>query len=144
LDCSWHLYVFPLLLSIITPNTLQMQYDTPLSTNPTAANITTLPLRQQLKQGFKDMGSRSFSSAKNFGKVGAIFSFLRAVLRGVSLLLLRDHRLLRWGVRALRHLVWRSILICGGRVRLIEGGKRRLYDRDMDIYLGGICLEFGL
>jgi hypothetical protein len=29
-------------------------------------------------------------------------------------------------------------------VRLIEGGKRRLYDRDMDIYLGGICLEFGL
>ncbi|TAQ87243.1 hypothetical protein B7494_g4436 [Chlorociboria aeruginascens] len=51
-----------------------MQYDTPLATNPNAAAITSLPLRQQLKQGFKDMGTRSFSSAKNFGKVGAIFA----------------------------------------------------------------------
>lgn len=59
-----------------------MQYDTPLSTNPTAANITTLPLRQQLKQGFKDMGSRSFSSAKNFGKVGAIFSGTECCIEG--------------------------------------------------------------
>jgi import inner membrane translocase subunit TIM22 len=81
-DSSWHLYVFPLLSSITTLNTLQMQYDTPLSTNPTAANITTLPLRQQLKQGFKDMGSRSLSSAKSFGKIGAIFSGTECCIEG--------------------------------------------------------------
>jgi len=28
-----------------------MQYDTPLSTNPTAASIQSLPLRQQIRQG---------------------------------------------------------------------------------------------
>ncbi|RDW95160.1 hypothetical protein BP5796_00923 [Coleophoma crateriformis] len=59
-----------------------MQYDTPLSTNPTAANITSLPLREQLRQGFKDMGARSFSSAKNFGKVGAIFAGTECCVEG--------------------------------------------------------------
>ncbi len=59
-----------------------MQYDTPLSTNPTAAKIVSLPLREQLKQGFKDLGSRSFSSAKNFGKVGAIYSGTECCIEG--------------------------------------------------------------
>src|ERR1700712_5104042 len=59
-----------------------MQYDTPLSTNPTAANITSYPLREQLRRGFKDMGARSFSSAKNFGKVGAIFSGVECCIEG--------------------------------------------------------------
>ena len=59
-----------------------MQYDTPLSTNPTAATIHTLPLRQQLANGFKDMGARSFSSAKNFGKVGAIFAGTECCIEG--------------------------------------------------------------
>ncbi|KAH8654041.1 putative mitochondrial import inner membrane translocase subunit tim-22 [Tricladium varicosporioides] len=58
-----------------------MQYDTPLS-SPGAAAITSLPLRQQLKQGFKDMGARSYSSAKNFGKVGAIFSGTECCIEG--------------------------------------------------------------
>jgi len=61
---------------------LQMQYDTPLATNPNAAAITSLPLRQQLKQGFRDLGSRSFSSAKNFGKVGAIFAGTECCVEG--------------------------------------------------------------
>ncbi len=59
-----------------------MSYDTPLSGNPNAAAIQALPMRQQLKQGFKDMGSRSFSSAKNFGKVGAIFSGTECCIEG--------------------------------------------------------------
>ncbi|KAH6664479.1 Tim17/Tim22/Tim23/Pmp24 family-domain-containing protein [Halenospora varia] len=58
-----------------------MQYDTPLS-SPGATAITSLPLRQQLKQGFKDMGARSLSSAKNFGKVGAIFSGTECCIEG--------------------------------------------------------------
>lgn len=59
-----------------------MQYDTPLHSTANSAAITSLPLRQQLKQGFKDMGSRSFSSAKNFGKVGAIFSGTECCIEG--------------------------------------------------------------
>lgn len=61
---------------------MKMQYDTPLSTNPTAANITSYPLKEQIKRGFKDMGSRSYSSAKNFGKVGAIFSGVECCIEG--------------------------------------------------------------
>lgn len=59
-----------------------MQYDTPLSTNPTAQAITSLPLREQLKQGFKDLGTRSYSSAKNFGKVGAIYAGTECCIEG--------------------------------------------------------------
>lgn len=60
-----------------------MQYDTPLSTSPNATSIQSLPLRQQLKQGFKDMGARSYSSAKNFGKIGAIFSGVECCVEGL-------------------------------------------------------------
>ena len=60
-----------------------MQYDTPLHMpNSQAANIATLPLRQQLKQGLRDLGTRSFSSAKNFGKVGAIYSGTECCIEG--------------------------------------------------------------
>lgn len=59
-----------------------MQYDTPLSTNPTARNITALPLREQLRAGFKDLGTRSYSSARNFGKVGAIFAGTECCVEG--------------------------------------------------------------
>jgi len=59
-----------------------MQYDTPLSTNPTATAITSLPLKEQLKRGFKDLGARSYSSAKNFGKVGAIYSGTECCVEG--------------------------------------------------------------
>ncbi|KAG9244731.1 Tim17/Tim22/Tim23/Pmp24 family-domain-containing protein [Calycina marina] len=59
-----------------------MQYDTPMATNPNATAIQSLPLKEQLKKGFRDMGSRSFSSAKNFGKVGAIFAGTECVIEG--------------------------------------------------------------
>ncbi|KAG5438778.1 hypothetical protein PCANB_002498 [Pneumocystis canis] len=32
------------------------------------------PFKEQLKYGFKDMGKRSWSSAKNFAAIGSIFS----------------------------------------------------------------------
>ena len=58
-----------------------MSYDTPLS--PSGQQLTNLPLREQLRAGFKDMGSRSFSSAKNFGLVGAIFAGTECCIEGV-------------------------------------------------------------
>ncbi|KAA8574258.1 hypothetical protein EYC84_005757 [Monilinia fructicola] len=59
-----------------------MQYDTPIHTSTAAAEITSLPMREQLKRGLKDMGSRSYSSAKNFGKVGAIFAGTECCVEG--------------------------------------------------------------
>ncbi|KAF4511147.1 hypothetical protein G6O67_002968 [Ophiocordyceps sinensis] len=63
-----------------------MSYDTPFGspvTNAAGQNMTSLPLRQQLKLGFKDMGTRSFSMAKNFGKVGALFSGIECGIEGL-------------------------------------------------------------
>ena len=58
-----------------------MSYDTPLS-GPGQA-LTDLPLKEQLRRGFKDMGLRSFRSAKNFGMVGAIFAGTECCIEGV-------------------------------------------------------------
>ncbi|KAK4696990.1 hypothetical protein P7C71_g1001, partial [Lecanoromycetidae sp. Uapishka_2] len=57
-----------------------MSYDTPLSAQGQA--LTDLPLKEQLRRGFKDMGTRSFSSAKNFGMVGAIFAGTECCIEG--------------------------------------------------------------
>ncbi|KAH9909967.1 mitochondrial inner membrane translocase subunit Tim17/Tim22/Tim23/peroxisomal protein PMP24 [Xylariomycetidae sp. FL2044] len=53
-----------------------MAYDTPYGTTPGAnpQPLSSLPLRQQIKIGFKDMGTRSWSTAKNFGLIGLMFS----------------------------------------------------------------------
>jgi len=63
-----------------------MRYDTPASlsnpNSPTAA-IASLPLREQLKHGLKDMGRASWSSAKNFGMVGGIFSGVECCIEGL-------------------------------------------------------------
>ena len=63
-----------------------MQYDTPTSLqgpNASKALDSSLPLRQQLKTGFKDMGTRSWSMARNFGKVGALFSGIECGIEGL-------------------------------------------------------------
>lgn len=60
----------------------QMSYDTPLSAS--GQQLTDLPLREQLRRGFRDMGSRSFGSAKNFGLVGAIFAGTECCIEGVG------------------------------------------------------------
>ncbi|EER27589.1 Mitochondrial import inner membrane translocase subunit tim22 [Coccidioides posadasii str. Silveira] len=58
-----------------------MSYDTPLT--PQGREISSLPVREQLRRGFKDMGSRSFSSAKNFAIVGALFSGTECCIEGL-------------------------------------------------------------
>ncbi|KJZ70751.1 Mitochondrial import inner membrane translocase subunit tim-22 [Hirsutella minnesotensis 3608] len=63
-----------------------MSYDTPFGTpvtNAAGQTISSLPLRQQLKVGFKDMGTRSLSMAKNFGKVGALFAGIECGIEGL-------------------------------------------------------------
>lgn len=58
-----------------------MSYDTPMS--GAGQQLANLPLREQLRRGFKDMGTRSFSSAKNFGLVGAMFAGTECCIEGV-------------------------------------------------------------
>lgn len=91
-ECSWHLYVHPHKIHCSAPhdyvsnNSQQMSYDTPFHTpgapgsSPTP--ISSLPMREQLKVGFKDMGSRSYSTAKNFGLVGLMFAGIECGIEG--------------------------------------------------------------
>lgn len=63
-----------------------MSYDTPFHTagpGQPQTMVTSLPLKQQLKIGFKDMGTKSFSMAKNFGKVGALYSGIECGIEGL-------------------------------------------------------------
>ncbi|KAF4984948.1 hypothetical protein FDECE_16956 [Fusarium decemcellulare] len=63
-----------------------MSYDTPYHTAVPGSpqnSISSLPLKQQLKIGFKDMGTRSWSMAKNFGKVGALYSGIECGIEGL-------------------------------------------------------------
>ncbi|KAK7436303.1 Tim17/Tim22/Tim23 family protein [Colletotrichum acutatum] len=74
-------------LTSLSPSA-QMSYDTPFHTATTAGQTTVtpiadLPLRQQLRVGFKDMGTRSYSMAKNFGKVGALFAGIECGIEGL-------------------------------------------------------------
>ncbi|KAI5305051.1 glycogen synthase isoform 1 [Ascosphaera pollenicola] len=58
-----------------------MSYDTPMT--PQGRELANLPIREQLRRGFKDMGSRSYSSAKNFAVVGALFSGTECCIEGL-------------------------------------------------------------
>ncbi|KAL2264288.1 hypothetical protein VTK26DRAFT_7893 [Humicola hyalothermophila] len=63
-----------------------MAYDTPYHAPGApggAATLSSLPLKQQLKHGFKDMGQRSWSTAKNFAAVGALFSGIECGIEGL-------------------------------------------------------------
>lgn len=64
-----------------------MRYDTPLSSTipgaPGGAAIANLTTRQQVVYGLKDMGRSAYSSAKNFGKIGAIFSGTECAIEGL-------------------------------------------------------------
>ncbi|GAB1737161.1 hypothetical protein KC332_g15728 [Hortaea werneckii] len=66
-----------------------MRYDTPMSAGmpggvgaPTST-ISDLPVREQLKRGFKDMGRSSWGSAKNFGYIGAVFAGTECAIEGL-------------------------------------------------------------
>ena len=64
-----------------------MAYDTPFHTasagGANATPISSLPLRRQLAVGFREMGARSWSSAKNFGMIGALFSGIECGIEGM-------------------------------------------------------------
>lgn len=42
-----------------------------------------LPMREQLKIGFKDMGSRSWSMGKNFAYIGGIYTAVECSIEGL-------------------------------------------------------------
>ncbi|CDK28472.1 unnamed protein product [Kuraishia capsulata CBS 1993] len=50
-----------------------MAYDVPVGMTG-VTHISDLPLKQQMKLQFTDMGRRAWSSAKNFGYIGMIFA----------------------------------------------------------------------
>lgn len=69
-----------------------MRYDTPMSSaiNPMSQTgpggqpaLTSLPVKEQLRQGFKEMGRASWSSAKNFGYIGAVFAGTECAIEGL-------------------------------------------------------------
>lgn len=61
-----------------------MRYDTPMSSGLPGGvgTISNLPVREQLRLGFKDMGRSAYSSAKNFGYIGAIFAGSECCIEG--------------------------------------------------------------
>ena len=62
-----------------------MRYDTPLSAGlpgGVGTQIKDIPMREQLRLGFKDMGRSAYSSAKNFGYIGAVFAGSECVIEG--------------------------------------------------------------
>lgn len=50
-----------------------MAYDVPVGTD-SVKHISDLPFKQQMKLQFTDMGRRAWSSAKNFGYIGLVYS----------------------------------------------------------------------
>ncbi|GLA38055.1 mitochondrial import inner membrane translocase subunit tim22 [Aspergillus niger] len=58
-----------------------MSYDSTFT--PQGKAIADLPWKEQVRRGFKDMGQRSWSSAKNFGIVGALYSGTECCIEGL-------------------------------------------------------------
>ena len=69
---------------------LQMRFDTPMS-SPQAQAIEKLSTREQLRTGFKEMGRTSWSSARNFGKGGLLYSGIECGIEGVCHQVLMIH-----------------------------------------------------
>lgn len=62
-----------------------MRYDTPLGAGMpggVGTQIKDVPMREQIKIGFKDMGRSAWGSAKNFGYIGAVYSGSECVIEG--------------------------------------------------------------
>ncbi|KAF4555168.1 Mitochondrial import inner membrane translocase subunit tim22-like protein [Elsinoe fawcettii] len=58
-----------------------MRYDTPMT--PQGQEISKLPVRDQIRQGFKEMGKASWSSARNFGKVALFYTGIECGIEGL-------------------------------------------------------------
>lgn len=59
-----------------------MSYDAPIGMGPQNA-FADLPFKQQMKIQFTDMGRRSWSSAKNFGYIGLIFTGVECAIESL-------------------------------------------------------------
>lgn len=63
-----------------------MRYDTPMGAGlpgGVGTQMPDIPVREQIRRGFKDMGKASWSSAKNFGYIGAMFAGTECVIEGL-------------------------------------------------------------
>ncbi|KAK4544291.1 Mitochondrial import inner membrane translocase subunit tim22 [Oleoguttula mirabilis] len=63
-----------------------MRYDTPMMAGVpggVGTQAVDIPVREQLRKGFKDMGKASWSSAKNFGYIGAVYSGTECAIEGL-------------------------------------------------------------
>lgn len=52
--------------------------------NPTASPSASLPLRMQVRHALTDLVKRSWSSAKNFGTIAALYSGSECIIEGVT------------------------------------------------------------
>ncbi|ODV81160.1 Tim17-domain-containing protein [Suhomyces tanzawaensis NRRL Y-17324] len=59
-----------------------MAYDVPVGT-AAVGHISELPFKQQMKLQFTDMGKRSYSSAKNFGYIGMVYSGVECAIESL-------------------------------------------------------------
>lgn len=59
-----------------------MAYDVPVGT-ASVNHISELPFKQQMKLQFSDMGRRSYSSAKNFGYIGFVYSGVECAIESL-------------------------------------------------------------
>ena len=52
--------------------------------NPTIGTSEAIPIRMQVRHALTDMAKRSWSSAKNFGTIAALYSGSECVIEGVK------------------------------------------------------------
>lgn len=52
--------------------------------NPTVTSAEAIPIRIQVRHALTDMVKRSWSSAKNFGTIAALYSGSECIIEGVS------------------------------------------------------------
>ena len=52
--------------------------------NPTVTSSEVIPIRMQVRNALIDMIKRSWSSAKNFGKIAALYSGSECIIEGVK------------------------------------------------------------
>lgn len=66
-----------------------MRYDTPLGSGVPGSvsasdQLAALPVREQVRKGFREMGRATYSSAKNFSKIGALVAGSECCIESVS------------------------------------------------------------
>lgn len=57
--------------------------------NPTATTVESIPIRMQVRHALTDLFKRSWSSAKNFGTIAALYSGSECIIEGVQLIFVK-------------------------------------------------------